>query len=377
MNTRTREVDHRRRLSAWIALAPLLVFCAGCPFAPVTDVPGGSARSDIDTPGNASIRDATALPLGPTDEFEFRGSIDNHSDIDVFDLGILSPGDRLFVDIQTANGDLDPVAAIFDSREYLVAYNDDREPDGSDLDPQIDIVIPGDEGRYYLGVIAYPGYTSSGEYDAIVRVQRNVGLIPTRGQIVLLNWAGGDNVAIPNVGTFDLPRFSATDVGLSSSRTEELKDRVQAVVADRYAAFDFTLLNSDDHPVPSDPHVTVHFGGSNRRAFAISEKIDTFNADPGDEAIVFTESFIGAFGPRPTFEQMAEALGNTAAHEIAHLLGLVHTADCDSLMDASCSNVRILSPQEFQTAELDQSVFPFGFQPAEEILEWVLGLVGL
>lgn len=374
---RTEEVDRRQRGMRWLVLALLLATCTGCPFGPLPPDGTDTARPNLDTPGNASIRDASALPLADADEITFTGSVDQRSDIDVYDLGLLTPGDRIYVDVRTISGDLDPVAAIFDSREYLVAYNDDREPDGTVLDPLIDIVIRGPEDRYYVGIIAYPGYASTGEYEAVVRIERGVGVPSPVLQVVYLNWAGGRNIQVPNVGRFDLAAFSATDVGLPSSQTEDLKNRVQQIIEDRYAGYNLIVLNSDDDVRPGIEHTTVHFGGSNRRAFAISEKIDTFNTDHADDAIVFTESYLGAFGSAPTFEQIAQALGNTVAHEVGHLLGLVHTRDCDSLMDASCSNVRILSPQSFQTARLDVSVFPFGFQPAEDILTWLLGLVGL
>lgn len=352
-------------------LAALLACCCGCPFPLPPGLP------NLDTPANATLNDATALPLNPPDEFRFTGSIDTTADIDVFGLGTLSPGDSVFIEVQRSSGDLDPVAAIFDSREYLIAFNDDRSPDGSNLNPQIDIVIRDNEDTYYLGIIAYPGYVSSGSYDVTVRVQRAVGVPAPRGQIVYLDWAGGSGIEVPNVGVFDLSPFSADDVGLPASQTETLKDRTQQIVEQRYADFDLLVLNSDDDQVPAVPHSTIYFGGSNRQAFAISEQIDTFNRDPADDAIIFSESYRGAFGAQPALEQMAQALGNTIAHELAHLLGLVHTHDCESLMDSTCANVRILTPQEFKTAPLDDSVFPFGWQPAHEILTWILGLVGL
>jgi len=330
----------------------------------------------LDKGSNGTLATATSLPLGNSDEATFAGRIDAGGDVDVYHLGTLSPGDRLTVDVQTTSGDLDPVAAIFDSREDLIAFNDDRTPDGSNLNPFLDIVLRGDAGTYYLGIIAYPDSTTTGDYQVTVQIQRGVGVPSPEAQIVFLDWKGGPNIVVPNVGTFDLPPFSATDVGLAAPQTAALKDRVQQVVAQRYAAFDFILLNSDDDAVPSQPHSTVYFGGDNPQAFAISEQIDTFNADPSDRSIVFTASYRTAFTHLPTFEEMAQALGNTVAHEVGHLLGLVHTADCNDLMDTSCFNDRILSPQAFDTGKLDSSVFPFGWQPEVDILDWLLGLAG-
>jgi hypothetical protein len=358
--------------------APLLALCFGCPLTPPTASDGGSTSSDgnltsLDTSNNSSLQSATALPLGSTGELQFTGVIDRTKDIDVYELGALSPGDRLYIDVQRLNGNLDAVAAVFDNREYLVAFNDDRVPDGSNLNPLIDIVIRGQEDAYYLAIIAYPGSSTFGQYEVAVQIQRQVGEPPPHAQTVFLNWAGGDNVDIPNVGTFNLRPFSATDVGFPAAQTKPLKRRVQQIVKERYTDFDLIVLNSDDDPNPPDPHSTVYFGGADTQAFAISEQIDTFNKDGSDSAIVFTEGFPGAFAHTPTLEQMAQALGNTVAHEMAHLLGLVHTADCNDMMDTSCANDRILSPQAFSTAPIDESVFPFGLQPEVEILSWLIG----
>jgi hypothetical protein len=148
-------------------------------------------------------------------------------------------------------------------------------------------------------------------------------------------------------------------------------------VQDRFAGYDLTVLNSDDNPVPSETHSTVYFGGWHPEAFAISEQIDTMNEDHADDLIVFTQTFRGQFAQTPTFDQMATALGNTVAHELGHLLGLIHTADCNDLMDSTCTNDRLLFTQRFTTAPLDARMFPVGLQAAGEILGWVLGFVGL
>lgn len=362
-----------RRIRACSAvLLPIVLLCCGCPY------PAGTADgTDLDTTSNSSLSTATALNLSSAgDELTFRGSITGQADIDVYSLGALSTGDAVHVDIQRQTGNLDAVAALFDSGEHLVAFNDDRTPDGSDLNPQIDIVLPGDADTYYLGIIAYPGNNTTGEYQATVRVQRAAGTPQPQPQLVFLDWDGGSEITVKNVGTFNLPPFSAVDVGLSASQTDAFKDRVQQVVADRFSDFDLSVLNSDDSPEPTVAHSTVYFGGRSYEAFAISEQIDTFNKDQNDDTIIFTGSYEGAFRVSPTFEELAQAVGNTIAHEVGHLLGLVHTGDCDDLMDTSCYNDRLLTAQEFGTARLHESVFPFGWQDAQEILSWLLGLAG-
>ncbi len=355
-------------LGAFLTLGVL----GGCPAPPTaSDEP-----PFLDSDGNLRPGTATAVTFDPGGRTRFRGTISTPNDIDVFAVGLLEAGDRLVVDVQTRSGGLDPVAAVFDSREFLIAFNDDRTPDGSDLNPRIDIVIPERTDTYYVGIIGFPGDRATGVYEATIEVTRGVGYPGPRPQVVYLDYRGGANITVPHVGQFNLRPFSAADVGLPAAQTAALTARVTQIVRERYAGYALTVISSDESGPPPGPHSTVYFGGENPRAFGVAQQIDTFNADPGDAAIIFTESFRGTFGLTPTFEQLAQALGNTAAHEIGHLLGLVHTADCDDLMDSGCFNSRLLAPQFFKTvARLSASVFPFGFQSATEILTWLLGLV--
>lgn len=358
--------------SSFVALACVAPLCtAGCP--PLNGDGNGDSAPFLDVDGNFSFDSATALALAPSDELVFTGEITGSSDTDIFDLGTLAPGDRLFVDVRATSGNLDAVAALFDNRQILHAYNDDRQIQPADLNPLIDVTIRGAEGTFFLGIAQLTGSRSTGQYEVTVRVSRGAGLATAEQQVVFLNWAGGENITVPNVGTFDLTPFNAADLGPYDGLTAQIKARIEQDITEAYTGLGLVLLNSDEHAEPAGAHTTIHFGSDNRRAFAISQHIDTHNADHNDNAIIFSRSYESAFFDPPSAVEMAQAVGNTIAHEIGHLLGLVHTADCDSLMDSSCGNDRLLDPQEFKAAPLDESVFPLGMQNAFEMLEWLIG----
>ncbi|TWT45982.1 hypothetical protein RAS1_24190 [Phycisphaerae bacterium RAS1] len=365
-----------RRLpaAALTAAAGFLLNSAGCP--PVTPTPpDDSGLPFLDQDGNFTFDKATPVALQRS-SIAFRGQVSGSDDLDLYNIGELKAGDGITVDVQSDGGDLDCVLALLDSRQQLIAFNDDRIPDGSDLNPRLSITLPGGQSGFFIGVTSFPGSTGTGKYTITIDVSPDGDTPSGTPQVVYLDFRGGEGIEVPNVGTFTLKPLDASDFGSGfAGKTAAIASAMAAEVRDAYAGLNLSVITSDERDTPpSGDHSTVFFGGFDERAFAISESIDTFNADKNDRAIVFTESFGGrAFSKTPTQDELVQALGNTVAHEIGHLLGLVHTADCADLMDSTCGNNRILEPQAFKNGVLDPMVFPVGSQDSDERLAWILG----
>lgn len=354
---------------ALVGWGVLLILVTGCP----TPVPNTNLRmaSAVDSNGNDSFSGATSVSTANQSRLLIEGEISSSNDVDVYRLDNLRAGDRLVVDVQQVSGNLDATLTIYGPNQNLQAFNDDRQ--SGNLNPRLDVELLGLDGDFFIAVANFPSSLTLGGYEITVDIERGNGAPPVRPAVVFLNWAGG-TVDSPIFANLTVGPFSASDVGFADSQTEVLKDLVQQRVIDSYAKFNLTVLNSDDHAVPEVPHSTIYYGGSNPQAFALAEQIDPMNRDPSDVAVVFSETFARAFSRQPTLGEMGVAIGNTTAHEIGHLLGLVHTRDCASLMDGTCSNNALLSVQEFREAPVDARTFPLGFQDADELLGWLLGL---
>jgi hypothetical protein len=91
-------------------------------------------------------------------------------------------------------------------------------------------------------------------------------------------------------------------------------------------------LNNPDHG-----HSRIRLLAASRFAILGSAPIDTGNRNRGDVGSVFLGSFMALGGrtlQRFSIDQIAQAIANTASHELGHLLGLAHT-EADEGTDSS------------------------------------------
>lgn len=194
-------------------------------------------------------------------------------------------------------------------------------------------------------------------------------------QVFLLDFDGA-TVDIPGDQIYNIPAFDAAEIDEAyAGETDALKQLIIEVFVARFGDLNLLLFTTDDEDAAPEPFTRIVFGGLNPTIFGIAQDIDPYNAVPSDEAIVFANTFNpGVFGKVLSVEELGNAIGQVAAHEAGHTLGLYHVADITDLMDTVGGPSTLLPVQTFKSSVLDKTVFPIGNQDSLLLLDETLGV---
>ena len=320
----------------------------------------------------AGKEESKALVAGETATTQvFQGRLDGATPYLLFDLGPSAAGDRWALSVRAAgNAASRLVVALFDGDTNLLWR--DRLGSGA----TVEHVLRADTEHLYAGVTTLGGVAADFDLSVVQSLGGDPGAPGPQPQLVWLNFAGASDVRINSQPSETFGAFAAADLGAAyASDTDLIKAEIARIVRAQYADYDVTIVSSDEEPEPAAPHSTVHFGGADGRFLGIGEEVDRDNADPGDQALVYTRDFAAYYTMRLSPEEMARMVGNVASHELGHLLGLFHTRGADQLMDDTRSAWELVGESRLERAPLAETVFPMGLEDPGAVLARTMGRV--
>ncbi len=333
----------------------------------------GLLPSSVDSPahvegGNNHILELAQLVDATQNAQLIQGRISSPSDVDVYDLGPVLPGDRVVVDV-SVSPELKGAVALFDDTGAAMLVNDHRNVYLGRQGPFVDIVIRRESPSCLVAFSATPGFEGTGDYELTASMEFPTPLPPTRPDVFILDFEGGRGVRIGNRPSINVPRFDAAGISQDFlGLTTDLEAQIVARVRRDFDGYNVTILSTSEGAADDATVSRVYFGTYDPALLGVADGVDEYNAVQAQHAIVFTDTFEAFAALNPSMSQMGQALANVASHEIGHLLGLVHTRDSTDIMDVTASLRQLMEDQYFGRAPIYNQVFPLGDQDSAQLL---------
>ncbi len=292
-------------------------------------------------------------------------------DRDLYELGPADAGDRITAEL-TIPSDDDAVLGVLSEQGELLGFLDLSSRAAGPR--TMDITVREATGRLYAIVTTRAASASERGYTARVELERAAGVPASQPQVVVLNFSGAPGVRVAGRAAVNVPAFDAARISPRfTGQTGVMIQTVASMVRESLRGVDVQIHVAGEFTAPAGPRSTVYFGTYDSQLLGLADNVDPYNSDLEQNAILYTDTFALFDVLSPDLEAIAQALANTAAHEIGHLLGLRHTSDVQDIMDTTASARQMMVPQWFKTASLNATVMPFGLQNAPNLLSWTLG----
>ncbi|MDD5162817.1 MAG: hypothetical protein PHD95_01270 [Candidatus ainarchaeum sp.] len=288
---------------------------------------------------------------------------DESTDYLLFDIdSAASEGDKVKVSLHNSIGH--GLAAVFDSENNLI----ERAPvfEGSYLQ-----VVIRDKTALRIGLA--PSYKTKWEdtkKDCSLEINKQPGHeFSATPQKVLLDFDGGNDIVVYDRGPYSFGPMDAGELNPEfEGQTGIMKELITQLVREQYAGYNVEISTTDE-PLPAEPYSTIYFAPIGDKLYlGLADDIDNYNFFSSDNAIIYLKSF-----SVDSIEKTSQMLGNTASHELGHLLGLYHVSDNEDIMVQGRPSWSATERHDFKTSRLVEVIFPIGNQNAPQLLAWGVG----
>lgn len=294
----------------------------------------------------------------------------------IFDLGPMIAGDRVFLSLLTTPGygsafmlanDAPFSVLMLDAQEAVFAWLRNGQLFTSDA-------------RYIVGTSTSSLYVVvEGGQGLNVRVQRDVGVQP-RPQRVLLNFKAATH-AVANLPASQIQMFSAPQLNpaFTANDTVTMKTIIATTIQNLFADYNLQVFTSDSATPPAPPYITVLFDSSasgfvnsvETEYFGVADYLDPRNDTLTGTALIAANKLADEFmGETPA--ALAGRMGAVAAHHIGHLLGLAHVDNDADIMSREANPAPSQSFTQSPLTSVEISP-PIGIQDAPLTLTELLG----
>ena len=357
----------------YLGVCALLVAGTACvpgadPLPQIADNGAGDANTP-DKVDNAASRGQQDGASANADQqrFALSGALSATGEYQLFELRNASAGEDWRVQLDSANANACFLVVLFNDRQELLYRQ------ALSAYAPFYHVLRQDTARLTVGVTPLTA-RSGGSFQITAERTGVLGVPAPRSQIVYLNFGPGHGVTVHGRTGIDFAAFDSGTLGNAyAGATATFRSAIVRILRADYANYNVVVTSSDEGPPPGDPHETLNFGGNDDRLLGLADNVDQYNVDPAQTAVIYTEAFADYAVMALTVDEMRQMIGNTASHELGHLLGLYHTAAPADVMDTTGSAWDLTENQSFTTAKLEPSVFPCGFENSPERLAQTVG----
>lgn len=291
----------------------------------------------------------------------------------IFDLGSLEQGDRIFISLMRTPGfsrvftsDTDYSLAILDGDGKIFAWYQRT----IHFNEHTKLIVGHPSAHYYVA--------TDGAQSVHVRIQRGTNLFQPRQQRVLVSFAGSPRASAGPFPAQPVRTFSATNLNPAwgAAETTAIKTAILTRLNGVYLPYNVEFFSSDDTPPPNLPSMTVHMGETNLFAYGVADHIDPRNDTLTGTAIVYATSIFNDFGGGLSAADVGTLIGTITSHEVGHLLGLRHVNEAVDLMFTGADPTNPLTIRTDSTVSTAEQVWnqpSIGIQDADLLLRETVG----